>query len=248
MSHLDEGALQAYLDDEVEPRHRAAVAEHLIGCLECRDSLESLRSARALFSGAMADLDLGAPAERAWRVVEPAASDRSRSGGSFVRAAGLVLLLAAAASAAAPGSPVREWLTEFVGGAAAPSSEGAEAAASGAIEGLASPAGVALTEVGDRVVIEVTGLKRGGIRLIETGSSNVSVRASGGTRDPIFRTGAGRIEVTGGEGGELTVSWPESVNDARLRVDGRLYAARVDGALHVLVDPSAELDGALVWR
>lgn len=261
MSHLDEGTLQGYLDHEIDGRQRSAVAEHLIACRECRDTLDELREARAVFSGAMEELDAALPSaggtpvrraaghggEPAEPVRDARDAERGRSGRSFVRAAGLVLLLAAAASAAVPGSPVRAWLISAFGvGPDAPAVVESAEPLDGAEAAL--PAGVALSDVGDRVTVEVSGLRGGAIRLVETGSRTVSVRALGGERDPVFRTGAGRIEVRGGAGGELTVSWPSSMRDARLVVDGRLYAARVDGALQVLVDPAAELGGALVWR
>ncbi|NIP77853.1 MAG: hypothetical protein GWM90_01070, partial [Gemmatimonadetes bacterium] len=102
MSHLEDGTVQAFLDDELPTEERAAAAEHLLACGQCRALRDELVRARSLFSEAVASLDVRPPgrARRADRHV------RRVGAGSFVKAAGLVLLLAAAASAAVPGTPV----------------------------------------------------------------------------------------------------------------------------------------------
>lgn len=108
MTHLDKGTIQGFLDDQLTRAERAAAAEHLMVCDDCRAVRDELTHTRTIFSNAMRLLD-AAPAL-------PAAGSPGRATGggalgvSLVRAAGLVLLLAAAASAAVPGSPVREWL------------------------------------------------------------------------------------------------------------------------------------------
>lgn len=123
MAHLDDGTLQAFLDDELGPADRASVAEHLLGCDRCQSAHEALTRASALFTQSASVLD-----------VEPAAGVRAGAAGqghaseghasrrrarariaTVVKAAVLVIAVAAAASAAVPGSPVHDWVTRAVG-------------------------------------------------------------------------------------------------------------------------------------
>lgn len=111
MTHLDEGTIQAFLDDQLPGRGRAEAAAHLAACPECRAVHEELSHAKSIFSTSIPVLDVASPparvaalraARRSARVLTP----------SLARAAALVLLAAAAAAAAVPGSPVRQWLIQ----------------------------------------------------------------------------------------------------------------------------------------
>mgnify|MGYP006209320659 CR=1 FL=1 len=96
------------------------------------------------------------------------------------------------------------------------------------------------------VDVVVSGLDGVAIRLVRSDEPAVSVSAVGGSADPLFRMGAGRIEVVGGAGGELVVAVPRTGANVRLVVDGRRYAT-VTGAQLELEVP-AEQDGeAVVW-
>ena len=229
MSHLDDGTLQAFLDDELPTAERADAAEHLLGCERCRAAKDDLAQAHAAFAEAVAvlDVDPGRPA--------PVSGPRIRR--PVIRAAVLVLLLAAAASAAVPGSPVRTWILEREPEAppAAPESEVEPAPTP------AAPAGVSVTD--SAVDIMVTGLEGVSLRLVETDGSRVTVTAAGGSSDPKFKT----IEVQDGVGGELTIEWPASLDRARLVVDGRVYAEKADGALRVH-EPAEAVEGGRIWR
>lgn len=110
MSHLDEGQLQAFLDDQLSGRDRAAAAEHLMACAACRAIHEELRRSQAVFSSTIPLLDGVEP------VAVPRVSRRRafRLPVAFARAAALVLFLAATAAAAVPGSPVREWVAQML--------------------------------------------------------------------------------------------------------------------------------------
>jgi anti-sigma factor RsiW len=241
MNHLEEGTLQAFLDDELKPRQRADVAEHLMGCRECRRVKEELVRARSVFSEAVSLLDVDAPGEAAPR------RSLGAGGGAFVKAAGLTLLLAAAASAAVPGSPVREWLVRTVQPEPAQEAPVLEAVQPAPEPARASlPAGVSLPASSpvDVVIDRPDGTT---IRLVETEGANVAVSALGTERDPAFSTAAGRIEVRGAVGGEITVAVPPTNAPFRLVVDGEVYAARATGALTVGVRAET-VDGALVWR
>lgn len=244
MKHLDDGMLQAFLDDELRPGERVDAAEHLLGCRRCQIAKDELVRAHSVFSEAVSLLD-----------VEPAGSPpavagrRLRLGGAaFVKAASLVLLLSAAASAAVPGSPVREWIERTVR-----SEPAAEEASTLEVEtvdpgpaGPSAPAGVSLPARGG-VDVVLSGLRGSTIRLVETDGRNVAVSTLDAETDPAFRTSAGRIEVRDGVGGEVTVEMPRSLRTGRLVVDGELYAECESGALRVHV-PAEIVGGAHIWR
>lgn len=248
MTHLDDGTLQAFLDDELPPAERAGVAEHLLACEHCKASGEELTRANALFSQSVSLLDVAPPATR------PAGGTlgrRARAGtSSFVKAAGLVLAVAAAASAAVPGSPVREWVAQVVGSDRGPADT--PEATGPAPEATAPtpapvPAGVSIRPAAGRVLVSLSGLEGTVIRLGPAAGDQASISIMGAQRDPVFRTGSGRVEVRNGVGGELRVWLPLSVEGARLEVDGTLYAETRGGALQLHV-PSDTAGGEIIWR
>lgn len=121
MTHLDDGTLQAFLDDELAPDDRASVAEHLLACDRCQAAHEAVSRASALFTQSASVLDVApathvrARARRQGRRSEGHPSGRARARTSAVmKAAVLVIAVAAAASAAVPGSPVHEWVAGLV--------------------------------------------------------------------------------------------------------------------------------------
>lgn len=242
MNHLDDGTLQAFLDDELPPLARAAAAEHLLGCEACRGVRDELTHASAVFAGAVAVLDIRAPERK--EAALPGRTRRGLGAGSLVKAASLTLLLAAAASAAVPGSPVREWIVQAVAPTPDAPEPPVEEPSAPAAEAL--PVGVSLVPAG-RVVVVVTGMEGVTLRLAETDDSSVGVTAKGAVTDPVFRTAPGRIEVRGAVGGEVTIELPRSLADARVVVDGEVYAEKEAGELRVNV-PAALEDGARVWR
>lgn len=248
MAHLAEGTLQAFLDDEIAGRDRASAAEHLLVCGECRGELEGLKRANALLREGLAGLDVPAPA-----AVPPRTSwlhaHLGFGGGSLMRAAVLVLMVAAAASASVPGSPVREWIVQAVrpaDGADGPViPESPVAAESPVAEVPAAPAGLAIPGARN-VDVVVTGLSGASIRLIRTDGTGVAVSARGGSADPVFRMASGRIEVIGGTGGELVVEVPRTGASMRLVVDGRRYAEAVGSDLRV-IEPGDRDGDAVLW-
>lgn len=247
MTHLEDGTLQAFLDDELPARTRAEVAEHLLACESCHARQEELLQANTLFAQSISVLDVEPPS------TGPAAGPLRRHApaatGSFVKAAGLVLALAAAASAAVPGSPVRAWVAQVL----EPSQPTPEATGPrpGSNDGRPlpppAPAGVSINPASGPVVVAIAGLEDAVIRLEGAPGSEASVSVLGGERDPVFRTGAGRLEVRDGAGGEVRVRLPLGIEGARLEVDGELYAETVAGTLelHVAADT---VGGAIVWR
>src|SRR5687768_1049607 len=111
MSHVDEGRLQAYVDEELPGEDRLGVERHLGGCLTCRAELRELRSAAADLSRGLRLVDGAGPAVARDAVVVPS---RGAPGGwgisALPRAAALVLALGSAAAAMVPGSPLYRWI------------------------------------------------------------------------------------------------------------------------------------------
>ena len=246
MTHLAEGTLQAYLDDEITGRDRASAAEHLLVCGECRVELDALRRANALLRDALAGVDVPAPAAapRAGRID----GRRAFGGSSLMRAAILVLMVAAAASASVPGSPVREWIVQTVRPAEPPQPvlpESPVAVESPIVEVPAAPAGIAMPGIRS-VDVVVTGLTGASIRLIRTEATGVAVSARGGSTDPVFRLASGRIEVVGGVGGDLVVEVPRTGASVRLVVEGRRYAEAAGAELRV-IEPAEARGDTVVW-
>lgn len=245
MIHLDEGALQAYLDGEITGRARVGTAEHLLACGECRGRLDALKRANQRLTTALAALDVPPPATAPRH---PLAAPGGLGLGSVVRAAVLLLVLAAAASASVPGSPVRDWIAQAV----RPSEPPPETPPSGPVvepaeasRSAVEPAGISIPGVRD-VEVVVTGLDGAAIRLVRTEGSGVAVSARGGERDPLFRLAAGRIDVVGGVGGEVRIEVP-AAGQLRLLVDGRPFAELADGELRVL-EPGEREGDDVVWR
>lgn len=245
MNHIDDGTLQAFLDDELSPEERARVAEHLLGCARCHQAHQELGRANATFSEAVSLLDVEVPGVRSGSA-RAGRADRARSGTrSFVRAAGLILAVAAAASAAVPGSPVREWIVSAVESTGGAGDTGEEVPSARAP--AAAPSGVSLAPGSGPAVVSLQGLQRMVIRLRSAESGAVSASVLGADSDPLFRTGAGRIEVMDGVGGEVHVVLPTDARGSRLEVDGELYAEIADGGLRV-VAPADTVGGSIVWR
>ena len=168
-------------------------------------------------------------------------------GGSLAKAASLTLFLAAAASAAVPGSPVREWIVRVVEPAPretpTPAIEAPQPAPAEAV-----PVGVSMVPAGAVTVeVVVNGSAGTTLRLVETDGESVGISALGGERDPVFRTGPGRIEVRNAVGGDLTIELPRSLSNARVVVDGEVYARKQAGRLQLDV-PAESADGAFIWR
>lgn len=245
MTHLDEGTLQGFLDAELTPRHRAAAAEHLMACAECRATHDELSRAKALFSEVVSWLDTPA---RAQPVTPPVPPSRGRmvAGGSVVRAAVLVLILAAAASAAVPGSPVRAWITAAARDEPAPAPTAAPEVEPEPAAPASVPVGVSLSPGSSGLDVELHDVQGASIRLITSNSPVVAVSATGATKDPAFRTGGDLIQVRGGEGGEILVEIPRAGSDVRLLVDAELYAERTGGELIVRV-PGQPVEGGVRW-
>lgn len=263
MSHPAEGTLQAFLDGELPRADRAEVELHLRGCSACRGEAERLRAAAASLTGALGLVDRPAPTERAL-----AAASRRRwrrwvgvdAGQVARRAAVLVLGVATVASATVHGSPVRGWIAGLVhrvapstaphrdSPAAVPGgAPGAGSApAPGAAQPAASAAGVSvLPELGRVRVVLTAPSPELRIRVRLSDDRYSDVRASGPASGARFRTGPGRVEVSGAGAGEVEVVIPRGARSAVVEVDGRPYF-RKDGEGIRLLAPASDSSGSEV--
>jgi anti-sigma factor RsiW len=261
--HLEEGTLQAYLDGSLAAADRIGVDEHVSGCEQCAEQLEELRAAARLFSSSISLLNhpsrlahaqqaaaqvLRNPPARVLTFGRPAVQART-----LVRAATLVLGFAAAASATIPGSPTRDWLVTAWERIAATFGDAPEVAVpqpvaptvtTPAVE-PAPPtpvAGVSVRPGAGRVEIVLRG-SASVIRVRLVDGERAVVQASGGAASASFQTGPGRVQVTGGTGGELLVDIPRSADRVLLVVNGQTYLTREDGEVSV-PGPASENTGS----
>jgi hypothetical protein len=225
MSHVAEGTIQALLDGELSAFESAAVQRHLEGCPACRAELDLLRSAAADLSAALVVLDLPAPLARAQRAVGRQRWRRwagTDAGQALRRAAVLVLGVAAVASATVPGSPLRRWVEELRGGAAAsaPVASPVASAPAGSSAGEGAPAAA------------------------------VSILPAGGRVRVVLRhpSPGVRIEVSDARSGEVEVLIPRSARTASVEVDGRPYLRKDADGLRLLAPVSDSSGSEIVFN
>ncbi|MGQ0815407.1 MAG: anti-sigma factor family protein [Gemmatimonadota bacterium] len=236
MAHIDEGTLQAYLDDEVGAR--ADIEAHLSACGTCAAELERLRSASRLFASVFHNADVQAPALPAFAAVrrahiQPIARPRVPRM-PLTRAALLLFGFAAVASATIPGSPVRGWLAGALRGVGGLPDQPEPAAivtdspaSAGAVEEGSDAAALSIEPVAGRIRIILTNVSpetNVRVRLIDGGRA--LVETSGEASRARFRTGPGRIELIGVGKGEVVVEIPAAVTDALVAADGKVLFER----------------------
>lgn len=231
MAHIDEGMLQAYLDEEVAG---AEIDSHLAQCTACVAELDRLRSASQLFASALRAQDVMAPTLRAHVAVKRAHAREPRRRAilprvPLARAAMLLLGLAAVASATIPGSPVRAWIADAL--RAVTGTEQRRDIVQPPVAAPPAPlsgeqAGAAAVSVGPadgRVSIHISGASPAAVVKVElVDAARASVRVAGAASSARFRTGPGRIEVLGVGNSDVAVEIPRSAADARVEVDGRV--------------------------
>ena len=251
MTHVDEGRLQALLDEELHAGERAEVETHLRDCLACRTELAGLRDAGAAFGEAMLLLERPRPVARDYAIAWPrrGAGGWARVAGALPRAAVLVLGFAAAAAAVVPGSPLRGWVEGLGEPEAAPvaiapvSAELPEAAPD--VE--APPeSGVLVDPLNGTVRVDLRDAgTRLGVRASLSDAAQAGVFATGAAADARFDTGPGRIEVVGAGSGELRIELPRGASSATVTVNGVEYL-RKEGDQLRLVAPAEDSAGAEV--
>lgn len=252
MNHASEGALQAYLDDELNPADKRSVADHLAACSTCAAEMGLLRRASERFSAVVTATDVPTPP------LEPEVLTRYRwmqrtivARRMLARAAVLLVFVSAAAAAALPGSPLRRLAVDLWHEA-----RGLFGSAPEAVEAPpvtpATPAPVA--------AVSVQPLE-GGLRFVVVGAAPGTrlhvqlvagtlgaVQASGAATDAHFRTAPGRIEVRDAPPGDLTVRIPRSALSASVVVDGRTLLVKQGSALRLLATPVDSSATGIVFR
>jgi anti-sigma factor RsiW len=243
MTHVDDGVLMAYMDEELSPSARADTAKHVLACPRCRERLDELAAVDGLLGDALVLTDGPAPVERAYARFQNAAGrerrggDRAAVGGTFIRAAGLVLLLAAGASAAVPGSPVRNWIRTTLVSREKP------AVSNNPADRMS---GVSILPADGRLDIDVTRAAAGTrmrIHVVEGPQATVTVPEA--SHLPQFHTSPGRIDVVG-VADEVLIDVPRAAKDVRVSVDGDLYVVGGNGELRAVVTAETR-DGDLMF-
>lgn len=251
--HVDEGELQAWLDDELRGEAADRVARHLERCVACRDQAQALRTLEGQVRAALRPLDGPVDPETArWKVRHRRGARKEASAPGAVRrrrwsrrrsvAAAAVLVLVASGAAALPGSPVRSWIAESMGEAPTPeihttTAEGEPV--SGVAVGLRDGrVEVVLHEPRPAAEVEV---RVGGVDRVE-------VQAPAGTR---YSTAPGRVEADLGEaaGGTLVILIPGSAREVSLAVGRRPIMTWSGGTFRLEEGVPAETrgEGLLIW-
>ncbi len=244
MTHLDEGILRAYLDQELPATRSGPTQAHLARCDACRASLGELRRLEQGVARALAVLDEPAPSQVVWSGISqvlspPVARDTTpRRGGSspwgspLARAAGLVLLATGSALAAVvPGSPLRSlWSPEPSEVAVAPAIE--------RVSTLSGQAGIRTTRPSDRI----------GVRLVAPLGTDVEVALTG-TRAGIFAPAGSTFSAEEGllsaqvTAGPIRIELPPSATAGWVEVNGNRIVV-VDHGRVVTMPPGSTDDPA----
>lgn len=252
MNHLNEGLIQAYLDDEVSLRERELVEVHLAQCAVCAGKLQEQRDMAEAVSLGLGLLDVSPPAGVSPQVLRARAHASRRCGAfpgwlkparpSLLKAAVLLLGFSAVTAAALPGSPLREWALAVWQRGAGESVPEAAAVAIPLAQDSVMGGGVSIVPAGGRVRIVLerpapsTEIR---VRLVD--DERAGVQALKGLSDAVFKTGSGRIEVVGGTAGTLHVEIPRSVVYASVEVDGVVEVFKEGPALRVVAPDRGEV-------
>lgn len=251
MTHIDEGRLQAYLDEELHLEERWRTEQHLQQCARCQQEMNELSARASRFTSAMRLLDSApslVPAGAADAVVPlPVGAPAPRRGAASAgqgmrrmvpRAAMIFLFAGAAASATVPGSPVREWIEEIV--APSPDPTSAESAPSidpGPMAAESVPeAGVFVDPLGGAVSVVLRDAREVSVRTRLVDGSRAGVSAVGEAAGSQFTSGAGRVEVRNTTGGELWIEIPRVTTSATIIINDDVVLQKQDSRLDLNTD------------
>jgi hypothetical protein len=187
--HVKEGAIQAWLDNELRGDESARVESHIEGCVRCREIAQGLQRTAAGVTAALSQLDVKPSTsldEARWEVRRKWARGRGRgSRKRSVAAAAVLVLVAGGAAALVPGSPLKElW-----------SGSGTQVVSQEelAAEGETDRIGVAASYRDGRMEVGLENAPAGFQVEIRSGSGDrVQLRAHPDTR---FDSSAGRVGV-----------------------------------------------------
>lgn len=248
--HPDLDNLRAFTGSELTPRRRRRIAEHLAGCTECREKVGWTRDVReAIRQRAKLSVPRGAwdriaaRAQAGEAIILPLDDDAVRDGGRtrVLRrsAAAAVLLVAVAGIAwAAPGLPLRSWLTRVwapptaVSDPAARPVQKTEAALY--LEPVDGMIAISIDDAGPRLRIR--------IRLVD--GDVVEIHASGTAAAARFRSARGRLGISRPGAGEIYVWLPRSMDRATLSVNGELYLEKQRDEIRIIASEVVDTAGA----
>lgn len=247
--HMDEGVLQALVDEELPSTMRQEADRHLAACERCSGELHSMRRAQVELSAALRAVDEPPPLLAARVRIQREARRRKLLARTVVlrRAAIFLIASAAALSATVPGSPVRDWLADTWQLATRPAERDSEptlASAEAELQQTAAPAGVSLVPSMGRVAVIVDSPAVGlAIQIRLHDSERLGVWASGPAASARFLTAPDRVEVQGPGAGELLIEIPHDAGDVVVEVAGQRYLEK-DGDGLRFPGPRAELSGS----
>lgn len=251
MTHIDEGRLQAYLDEELHLEQRWRTEQHLQQCDRCQRELNELSARAAGFAGAIGLLDIApamTPAGAGDTVLPLPARPPSRGRGAasagrevrrmLPRAAMVLLFAGAAASATVPGSPVRQWIEEIVAPSqVASSAESTPAAAPAPMAAESVPeAGVFVDPVDGAVSVVLREAQDVVVRTRLVEGTRAGVSAIGEAAGSQFTSGAGRVEVRHTTGGELWIEIPRATAAATIIINDDVVLQKQESRLDLNTD------------
>lgn len=246
MTHATEGVLQAYLDDELSPQERADLAAHVAQCASCARELEALDAASQDLTALLRSIDVTVSVEEARQAFERARwLERSRRARRVLgRAAVLTLFVAGAAAAAVPGSPLRRWVSDLLGGAA---TSRVSAPAATPAPAPAAPAAVSIRPLDGRVSVVVRDAAPGTRVHVELLDSDLASVEGRGAAVGKFETSPGRIEVSAPQAGDVIVALPHDAN-ATVALNGRVVLRKEGQTLRVLEAPVKRSEHELIFE
>jgi hypothetical protein len=236
--HLDDGELVRYIDTEGTDEEARRWDDHLATCPHCRRETETLRAQSGAVGRWLAMADFGArvtPGASSVATVTPIARGRrggartaAGTGGPWLKAAAITLLLAAPLAAI---PPVRGWIAEQVGlmraDSPAPTAPLTAPAGAGATAIRFVPDPGTFTLVMDAAQVE------GSLRVGRAPGAEavLEVRGGGVLPEPTVSARSVRIANTEATTVSYSLSLPAGVDVVRVEIGGRqilLGAADVD--------------------
>lgn len=236
MTHIAEGTIQAYLDDELLLEERWHTERHLEECELCRRELAAQETRAAGFRGAVERLDGALPAHE-HAIGWPRAGRGGELRRMLPRAAVLLLFVGAAASATVPGWPLRNWIEQLVPAAdqevsTAPADQGPAPADAPA----RAEAGVFVEAADGEVEVVLRDGRDLRVRTVLVDGSRAGVTTVGGAAGARFRTGAGRIEVIDAAGGQVRIEIPRGAVAATVMINGHVVLQKEDSSFDLPTD------------
>lgn len=236
--HLDLERLHRFADGELENGDIVSAREHLAECALCAGRVRQVRAAQQDLMRVLATVDHAPPAVTSASVMARA---RGRASPVLRRVAGIALALAVAGAAyAAPGSPLRAWLSGVADRASWKSPAEARSPRPRASQ-KSEPVGMAgiAVELGESLIIQfVTSQAAGTLNVRLTDSSSVAILAPLGAAT--FGSAEGSLIVGNTRSsGSFEVELPRSARRVEIRVGDRLVLLKEAGRIVADVAPDA---------